>query len=148
MTGQPPHFLFVCDHGETGGPLGRVALLPWDPARPGWWPAEGEEAIRIWPMEGVKHGWNPAWLTEDPGSDDPRRFAIEILCPEPRCRSGYRSDDDKLQTLLAAIIATIATDETFRHAIILSADESLIMMKLSALHLAHTYAEKRLGLLV
>jgi hypothetical protein len=143
MVEHRPDFRFVCDHGIRGGQLDRVALLPWFADRAGWWPAEGEAAIGIWPMEGAaeKPGWDPKWLRPgvDTGPDDidRRRFNIEIRCPAP-CWVGYRSPDDKLQTLLT----TITTDEKFRTAFVIRADESLIEMTLHALHKAHDMAKK------
>jgi hypothetical protein len=160
---QRPHFLIVCDHGIRGDhghcdhstgckEVDRVALLPWFPDR-GWWAAEGidQAAIGIWPMEGDKPdkpGWNPKWIENPypaPGDDDPRRFHIEISCPQKRCRTwAHRGDDDKLQTLLTKI----ADDETFRAAVTMFADDKLIVIKLEALRLAKKYAKTRYGLQV
>lgn len=58
---QPPHFVFVCDHGVRGGPLERVCLLPWLPDGVGWWPAEGadEHAIGLFAMQGNERGHDP-----------------------------------------------------------------------------------------
>ena len=135
MGERLPDFLFVCDHSKKGaGNRGdRVALLLWLPDREGWWAAEGETAISIWPMEGNTRGWDPKWLRPgvDTGPDDidQRRFALEINCPAPRCWKKYRSPDDKLQTLLMRI----ATDDKFRAKFVIRADESMIEMTLDAL---------------
>jgi hypothetical protein len=147
---QRPHFLIVCDHGIRGGQLDRVALLPWFPERPGWWAAKGvdEPAIRLWPMEGNRRGWDPKWLGPErltASEPDPRREAIEIGCPVEACTTwAYRSDDKKLQTLLTKI----ATDPQFRAAVTVSADEKLIVMKLKAMHLARGYTQKHYHLQV
>jgi hypothetical protein len=148
MSEQRPDFLFVCDHGIRGGELGRIALLRWFPDRPGWWAAEGvdESAIGIWPMEGNQRGHDPKWLRSEwtaPDEPDLRRDAIEIKCRGDRCgRRAYRSDEDKLQSLLTKI----ATDEKFRTVFTVSADDSLIVISLDALHLARNTAKKQYGL--
>lgn len=155
-----PNFLFVCDHGNGGdhhrcdhsigcSEVDRVGLLPWCPDRPGWWAAEGvdEDAIRVFAMEGNRRGHDFRWMVSGWTKPDVdlRRDAIEIRCVRERCsQRGYRSDGDKLQTLLMKI----ATDEALRAAVTISADESLIVMKLYALHLAHEYAKKYYGLRV
>jgi hypothetical protein len=140
---QRPHFLFVCDHGVRGGQLDRAALLPWFPDRAGWWAAEGvdEAAIGMWPLEGDKRGWGIERIMNPPEpGDDPRRLAIEICCMEKRCsRPAYRSDDDKLQNLLMLIV----TDERFRTAFTVRADETLVEMTLDALHHARETAKKQ-----
>jgi hypothetical protein len=136
---QPPDFLFVCDHGVRGGQLDPVARLPWLADRPGWWAAEGEDedAIRLFAMEGSQRGWTRSIVEPPPAQDDPRRFAIEIICPQRRngrcSRRSYRSDDDKL----LALLTTIATDEKYRTMFTVSADEQLIVMTLDALQYAH-----------
>lgn len=140
MTGQRPDFLFVCDHGIRGGPLHRVALLPWLADRDGWGAAQGvdEHAIGVWPMEADRRGQDPKWLPipglqVGPEEPDLRRDAVEIRCLTPRCsRRAYRCDDAKLQTLLT----TIAADGKLRAVVTVSADESQIRMTLDALHLA------------
>ena len=150
MASHRPNFLFVCDHGVRGGPLDRVALLPWFADRPGWWAAKGVDghAIRMWPMEGDRRGWDPKWLGPERhhlDEPDPRRFAIEIVCPAPHCsRRPYRSDDDRLQTLLTAI----TTDERLRGVFTVSADESVIVMTLEALHAAREIASAKYRLTV
>ena len=86
-------------------------------------------------------GW-----TIGPDEPDLRRDAIEILCPavqEKRCsRRAYRSDEDKLRTLLTKI----ATDEKFRTVFAVHADDSLIVIKLDSLHLARATAKQHYGL--
>jgi hypothetical protein len=149
-----PHFFFVCNHGDPDpdAPLDRVALLPWFPNRPGWAPAEGvdEHAVVLWPMEGDQRGHDAKWLpmpgwTIGPDEPDLRRDAIEIRCPTEHCTTwAYRCDEDSLQTLLTKI----ATDDKFRNAVTVSADEKLIVMKLKALHLARGHARKHYGLQV
>lgn len=165
-----PHFLFVCDHGTQGDhsrcdhsrgciEVDRVALLPWFPNRPGWSAAEGidEVAVVDWPMEGDQRGHDPQWLeipgwpARDPDEPDLRRDAVEIRCLAEHCTTwAYRSDDDKLQTLLTKI----ATDENpcsecgLPFAVTVSADDKLIVMKLQSLHLARKHAEKHYGLRV
>ena len=72
-------------------------------------------------------GWAPS------DEADPRRDAIEIRCPNRRCNErAYRSDGDKLQTLLMKIV----TDEGLLAAVTMWADDGLIVMRLSALHSA------------
>jgi hypothetical protein len=163
MSEQRPHFLFVCDHGIRGDHLrcdhsiscsevDRVAFLPWCPDRPGWWASDGvdERAIGVWAMEGDNPGWDPKWLVSgwtDPDEPDLRRDAIEIRCLglDGRCsRRPYRSDGDKLQTLLM----TIATDEKFLTTFTMQADESQIVMTLEALHSARDTAKRCYGLRV
>lgn len=166
MSERRPHFGFVCDHGIDGGRLDEVCLLPWRPDRPGWWPVEGvnEDALLMWPMEGDQHGHDPARLVPEWSAapdrdrrvadwytargltpDDLRRWAIEIRCPQKRCsQRAYRSDDTNLQTLLNLI----ATDEKFRAAVTVSADDKLIVMRLRALHSARRHAVQHYGLRV
>jgi len=142
-----PHYLIVCDHDDA---LKVVALLPWLEDRQGWWAAEGvhEDAVLTWPMEGNQRGWDTKWLRPEWTSDDEvdlRRDAIEIRCTSEQCSTAaYRSDDAKLQTLLRLIVS----DEQFRSAVVVSADERLIVMKLKALHLARSYAKRHHRLLV
>lgn len=146
MSEQRPHFGFVCDHGDRGAPLDRVGLLPWFPDRPGWAPAQGvdERAFVLWPMEGGQRGHDPKWLpvpgwTIGPDEPDLRSDAIEIRCLAKHCTTWtYRCDEDRLQTLLTKI----ATDEKFRNAVTVSANEKLITMRLQALHLARKYARE------
>lgn len=137
-------FLVVCNHGVPGGPFDRIALLAWLPDRAGWWPA-AEAPVGIWPMEDDQRGWDPKWLR--PGVDtgpeeaDRRRFVIEISCPAQHCTTwAYRSDDEKLQTLLAKI----AADDQFRTAVTVpTVDDTLIVMRLQGLHVARTAARTR-----
>jgi hypothetical protein len=151
-----PNFLIVCDHGIPAdhsdcehsvgcGKVDRVALLPWFPERPGWWPAEGidEHASFIWPMEGDQRGRDPKWLVSGwttPDEPDLRRDAIELVCPEKRCsRRPYRSDVDKLQTLLMQFASSAA----LRAAFTLWADDSLIVVVLDELHEVRVAAQTR-----
>jgi hypothetical protein len=146
LSEQRPDFLIVCDHGINGGDLDEAGLLPWFADRPGWWVAEGiHEHIKAWLMEGAQRGWDPWLMVQCPEpADDPRREAIEIPCPASRCtRRAYRSDGDKLNTLLT----TIAGDHRFRDVFAVHADESVIVIKLERLHMARDLA-KRHGLLV
>jgi DNA-binding cell septation regulator SpoVG len=46
------------------------------------------------------------------------------------------------------LLTKIATDDKFRNAVTVSADEKLIVMKLKALHLARGHARKHYGLQV
>jgi hypothetical protein len=143
-----PDFVIVCDHGGRGGQLDRVARLPWFADRPGWWGAESvdEAAIRIWAMEGEERGHDPKWFRPEwtsPDEPDLRRLAIEIICTAPHCsRRSYRSDDDKLQTLLTMI----ATDDRFRAVFTIEASESVIVMTLDQLEMARDAACTRLHL--
>jgi hypothetical protein len=141
-VGQPPHFLLVCDHGICGGRLDRVALLPWLPEQRGWGTAQGP-AIRLFAMQGDNRGHDPKWLVSawtGPDEPDLRREAIEIGCPEPQCsRPAYRSDAAKFQTLLT----TITTDDQLRAAVTITADDTVIVMRLDALHSARKYAKAR-----
>jgi len=155
-----PNFLIVCDHGIPGdhsrcdhstgcSEVDRVAWLPWFADRPGWWAAEGvdEAALRISLLEGKQRGWDPWRIVENPypkpDDNDPRRFHIEIICTAPHCsRRAYRSDDDKLQTLLG----TIAADDRFRACFTIEASESVIVMTLKQLAEARDAACTRLHL--
>jgi len=147
MSEQRPDFLLVCDHGIRDGDLDPAALLPWFPDRPGWWAAEDIDAhVRTWLMEGNRRGWRPWRLVDRTAvDDDPRREAIEIPCPTPRChRRAYRSDAVRLNTLLTAI----AADEAFRAVFAVHADDTVIVVALDALHLARATAKRRFGMRV
>jgi hypothetical protein len=144
-----PDFLVVCDHGGTG-PAARVALLPWFADRPGWWPTQelDRQTALVYPLEDDDLGHDPKWLRPEwtqPGEVDTRRWNIELLCPESGCTTwNYRAQDDALQTMFALI----GTDAAFRTAVALSADDSLIVIRLQGLHIARQRARVSLGLRV
>lgn len=130
MSEQRPHFLIVCNHGIDGGPLDPVARFEW--GEHGWYLPLQFTAAALRPLTGDQ-------ITQPHLGDEATRLHYEIPCQETRCSTwAYRSDDEKLQTLLTKI----ATDETFRDAVTVSADEKLIVMRLYALHLARRYAKK------
>lgn len=145
-----PDFLVICNHGGPGA-AARVALLPWFPNRPGWWPAEDTDpaTARVYPMEGTERGWDPKWLRPewtDPDEPDARRWTVELSCPDPDCTTwSYRTEDDRLQVLLSTLADR--SDETLTAAIE-SAGDTLVVVRLQMLHRAREYAKRTLGLRV
>jgi hypothetical protein len=145
-----PDFGIVCTHGgDSGGPFDEVCLLRWFPQLPGWATTVADEAgIKMSLMTEEEHGWDPAFLTEEP--DPRRRIAVEIPCLNEHCRTlAYRATDDAtLQTLLTRIATDVDPCRVCGNpfAVTRSFTDDMIMMTLQQLHWTAGHARAHYGL--
>lgn len=151
---EQPHFRVVCDHGIRDGRLDHVAWLVWCPDIRQWRPGpDYDDAIETKLIDYVgrntlEHTYTPDLQqprsrTRPPKPPGPARSTLMIPCPTRGCtRRQYRTDRDKLQTLFEFI----ASNQQFRDAVSVVADENVIVIKLDALHTARDTACTRFHL--
>lgn len=131
-----PDFVIVCEHGIRGGDVDPVGRYRWDDPQWIWVPVG--DAIKATYLEGHR----PGWWHPDKADDEPSRVHHEIICPKAAAgcrRRYYRTDDDKIQTLLAVI----AGNKKFRDVFAASATDTEVTITLFALHAARDTARTR-----
>jgi len=154
---ESPHFLVVCNHGVHADHsdcdhirgcqhVARIGWLRWFPNSGHWWAVEDDDSILVTALDGNDPGDDP-WdiLGEpEPAGGDPNRTKLELICPEPGCRTfDFRPDDAMLQDTLEAVVELIQTQPDFSTAYTPSGGESRVVVTLQGLHIAARHAAKR-----